>query len=131
MTANSEQTVRIIGYFPQSGTPGDFIGEVITGDPLPAVSDLEINGDSEVAVGGTLQLSADIEPEGATDRVLWSVWVKNGDGSVFENASEFAEIDKDGKLTAKKAGTVTVIAKTLDDSALSHETKVITIVDNT
>ena len=127
----AEQTVRIIGYFPQSGTPGDFIGEVKTGDPLPAVSDLEINGDSEVAVGGTLQLSADIEPEGATDRVLWSVWVKNGDGSVFENASEFAEIDKDGKLTAKKAGTVTVIAKTLDDSALSHETKVITIVDNT
>lgn len=127
----AEQTVRIIGYFPQSGTPGDFVGKVITGAPLPAVSKLEINGDSEVAVGGTLQLSADIEPEGATDRVLWSVWVKNGDGSVFENASEFAEIDKDGKLTAQKAGTVTVIAKTLDDRALSHETKVITIVDNT
>jgi hypothetical protein len=117
----AEGTVRIIGTFPQTGIDGDFEGEIITGDELPAVTNLTIKGEedvSTVAVGQELQMIAEIAPEGATDKVLWSVYV---------NDEEYGEINEEGVLTGKKAGTVTVIAKTLDDSSLAYATMTITV----
>jgi parallel beta-helix repeat protein len=115
------ETVRIVGVFGQTGEEGDFAGEIITGEELPAVTGLSITGDDVVAVGDTITLSADITPADATNEVLWSVYVNN---------REFAEIDEEtGELTGLSAGTATVIVKTYDDSNLSFTTKQITIVD--
>ena len=115
------ETVRIIGTFPQSGIDGDFAGQIITGEELPAVTDISIAGDDVVAVGDTIILSAEITPADATDKVLWSIFV---------NHSDVAEIDSEtGVLTGLKDGTATVIVKTLDDSHVSHATKAITVVD--
>ncbi len=115
------ETVRIVGIFGQTGTEGDFAGQIITGEQLPAVTALSIEGSDVVAVGDTIILSADITPTDATNEVLWSVYV---------NQSDIAEIgEKTGELTGLSAGTATVIVKTYDDSNLSFATKQITVVD--
>lgn len=112
----TDQTVRIIGAFVQSGVDGDFVGEIIAGPELDPVTSLAITGDSSVAVGSSIQLVAEMTPPGR--QVFWSVYV---------NHASIAEIDENGLLTGLSAGSATVIVKTYDDSNLSFVTKTITV----
>lgn len=65
------------------------------------VLSVAIYGDSEVEVGGKIQLNAVVTPNSATNKtVTWSI----------ESGAEFAEIDADGVLTGTARGTVTVKA---------------------
>lgn len=120
------ETVRIIGIFPQSGTKGDFEGEVITGPEPTYVESMTIKteGDAEtVAVGGTLQMTVEVLPAGASDEVVWSVWTAEGE------STDTAIIDQEtGILTGMQAGTVTVIAKALDGS-LKDATKTVIVTN--
>jgi len=69
------------------------------------VSSLQIKGDSEIY--GSYQYSAIITPEYATNKnVIWSV-----------DDNDIAEISQSGLLTAKRKGTVTIIAKSADGNA--------------
>jgi len=115
------EAVRIVGIFGQTGTEGDFEGEIITGDELSPVNTLEIIDDDVVAVGNTITLSANITPDGTTDTVNWSVYVGHHD---------IATIDKEtGVLTGVSAGEATVIVTTYDDRNLKFTKKIITVVD--
>ncbi len=72
---------------------------------------------SDVAMGNTLQMSAEVLPELADyPAVKWSV--VNGTGT--------ATISSEGLLTAESGGTVTVVASAVDDSHVKGE-KVITV----
>jgi hypothetical protein len=100
-------TVRIVGVFLQSGTPGDFEGQIITGTPPAPVNSLTIGttgGVTEMTVGQTLQMTAVTDPTGSYD-INWSVYVNNRDR---------AWINEDGLLHALAPGSVTVIANTED-----------------
>lgn len=114
-------TVRIIGHFPQSGVSGDFIGEIITEtEPPTLVETMTIgtqSGEDTIEVGGTLQMTVDISPEGASNEVAWSIHVDD---------RNYATIDQSGVVTGLQAGTATVIAKALDGS-LEFDQKIITI----
>lgn len=113
--------VYILGGFPQSGTPGDFAGRVTSTAPA-AVSSLTIESpDTTMQAGSTMQMTAVTDPAG-TYEVLWAVWMSGAD------AKDYAWIDEAGLLHALKAGTVTVIANTLDP-ALATAIKTITITD--
>jgi hypothetical protein len=116
--------VRVIGIFPQSGTTGEFEGQVITG-PLPTyVESMSIktpNDVSTVTVGETLQMTVEVSPEDASEEVIWSVWAKE------DQSTDIATIDQDtGLLTGVKPGEVTVIAKALDGS-LADVTYIVTV----
>jgi len=66
-------------------------------------------GASAVALGGTLQMSAEVTPEDADYQdVRWSV----------EPGTGWASIDENGILTGDSSGTVTVIASAKDDSGI-------------
>ncbi len=67
-------------------------------------SSVEIQGESLAITteNGTLKLSAGVLPADAPQDVIWTI--------VSENASNFATIDEDGKLSAINNGTVTVRA---------------------
>ncbi len=118
---SDEETYRITGIFPKSGTKGDFKGNIFTGPAPTYVESMSILGDSLVAVGSTIQLSVDTQPTGSSNAVLWSVWTsdKNTYGTIDENT---------GVLTGLKTGTLTVIAKALDGS-LKDATKLIEVVN--
>ena len=115
--------VRIIGTFPQTGTDGDFIGEIITGSTPMLVSSMTIKGENNidtVTEAGTLQMIAELSPfEAANKSVAWSVWTSDN--------IDRATINESGVLTGISAGSVTVIAKALDGS-LQDATKAITII---
>lgn len=114
-------TVRIIGFFPQSGVSGDFVGEIITeAEPPTFVESMTIgtqSGEDTIEVGGTLQMTVDISPAGASNEVAWSIHVDD---------RNYATIDQSGVVTGLQAGTATVIAKALDGS-LKFDQKTITI----
>ena len=76
--------------------------------PVTSISASGQNGTSTIATkGGTLQMTANVQPENATDKtVTWSV--TNGTGS--------ATINESGLLTAVTDGTVTVKATANDGS---------------
>ncbi len=66
-------------------------------------------GASDVAIGGTLQMSAVVTPAEATlTTVRWSVISGGG----------YASIDAAGLLTGDSAGNVTVVATAMDDSKM-------------
>lgn len=92
----------------ESGTEG--------GATTVAVSGITVNSDSSgVKVGESLQLTATITPEEATDKtVTWSV----------ENGTGEATIDGNGLLTGVKEGTVTVKATANDGSGVVGEKKI-------
>ncbi len=80
--------------------------------PILAES-VSISGANTVVEGGTITLKASILPKDTTDQtVTWSV--ANGTGQ--------ASIDtKTGKLTARKAGTVTVTVRTANGKTASKQ----------
>ena len=79
------------------------------------VTGIAISGGNTVAVGKTLQLSAVVSPEYATDpSITWSI-ISGG---------EFATIDQNGLLTAIAPGKVTVQAAANDGSGVKATHKV-------
>jgi hypothetical protein len=114
----------ISGYFPKSVADGQFVGKVSAVSPENYVSDITVDtetGDDNVEVGKTLQMTARVEPSGASDKVAWSVQTADGSGA--------AEIDMDtGLLTGKQVGIVTVTAKALDGS-LKHAEMQVTVTE--
>ena len=116
--------VRILGIFPQTGTKGDFIGEVITGEVPDLAESMSITTPDDVSTiysGQTLQLGVLIDPTTAAYG-QWSLWEPEG------QTPTGSTITQDGLLTAGAPGTVVVIAKALDGSLL-HATKTITILE--
>ena len=86
-----------------------YFGSIVETDPVLATS-IELNQlNAEVTEGGTLQLTATVFPEDATDRtVTWA----SSDASV-------AMVDENGLVTAVAHGTATITATTNDGSDLN------------
>ena len=85
----------------------------VTVNPKPAVlvTGIEIAGPgSSTTVGGTLQLSAVVTPDNATNKaVTWS-----------SDNSSIATIDQNGKLTGVNTGTAYITAAAKDGSGISR-----------
>lgn len=97
--------------------------ELINENDLALITDynpvtlITVSGGSEVPVGGTLQMSADVQPADATlTGVRWSV----------EAGTGAASIDADGLLTGETLGTVVVTASAKDDSQV-YGVKTVTV----
>lgn len=82
-------------------------------DPITSVTVSAVS--NSTFVGGKLQLSASVAPATANPKVVWST-----------NDETIATIDENGLLTGVKAGTVTVTATSVSNSAIKA-TKEITI----
>ncbi len=74
-------------------------------DPIVAVNGVSISvSELNLEVGASESLSATVSPENAANKkVIWS-----------SSNTTIATVDSNGKVTAKKAGTVTITAKTED-----------------
>ncbi|WP_051251367.1 Ig-like domain-containing protein [Paenibacillus harenae] len=84
--------------------------------PVSAIAVAGANGASSVTVGGTLQMTAAVEPVNATEKsVTWSVSDENG------QATDKASIDAAGLLSAHGAGTVKAAAAANDGSGIVGE----------
>lgn len=82
------------------------------------ITSIEIQGESEVAIDGTLNLSAVITPSEPTNGVLtWS----SSDNTI-------AEVNSNGTVSGKKAGSIVITASATDESGKSA-TKTIRVVD--
>ncbi|MBJ6363031.1 glycoside hydrolase family 2 TIM barrel-domain containing protein [Paenibacillus sp. GCM10012307] len=93
----------------------------LTGHESIAVTNIVVTSTAHVikAKGGTLQMSATVAPELATDKsVKWAVY--NIDGS----ATDKATISVSGLLTAKKNGKVKVVATANDGSGVKGELEI-------
>ncbi|KWW18229.1 hypothetical protein AS888_20510 [Peribacillus simplex] len=95
------------------------VSSVVTVQKPSAATSLEIigkDGAKKIAVkGGTLQLSAKILPDDATDKsVIWSV----------EKGKEVASVSKTGLITAKEKGTVVVKATLAGNPQITDTYKV-------
>ena len=87
------------------------------------VSGISISGDSEVEIGKTIQLKADIKPNSASNtKIKWSI-VSSTDADAGS-----ATINSDGVLEGVGIGKITVKAESSDGSNIS-DTKEITVVD--
>lgn len=87
------------------------------------VSGISISGDSEVEIGKTIQLTADIKPNNASNtKVKWSIL-----SSTDADAGN-ATIDSDGVIEGIGIGKITVKAESSDGSNVSA-TKEIRVVD--
>ena len=79
------------------------------------VTKVTISGAKDIKVGDTLQLTAAVTPDNATNKgITWSI----------TSGSSYATITDAGKLTAKAAGTVKVKATAKDGSGVSAEVTV-------
>jgi len=94
-----------------AGGAGTYTGTQ-NGDWAVLVNAISVTGEGDATTvlnGGTLQMSAEVSPDNATNKnVSWSV--EDGTGS--------ATIDADGLLTATALGTVTVRATAQDGSGV-------------
>ena len=83
--------------------------------PVTNVTSITISGAKDIKVGDSLQLTAAVKPDNATNKgVTWSI----------SSGSSYATISDSGKLTAKAAGTVKVKATAKDGSGKSAEVTV-------
>jgi maltose-binding protein MalE len=73
-----------------------------------------ISGETEVEEGGTIQLSANVYPLGASQEVVWSV-----------SNTEYATITENGLLTGLKQGSVNVFATSVADENISGMVEVV------
>ena len=88
------------------------------------VNNIYISGDSEVEVGKSIQLTADVRPSNATNsKVKWSI-VSSGAANEGK-----ATIDKDGVLKGINPGKITVKAEAEDKSKVSV-TKELNVVES-
>lgn len=78
--------------------------EVTVTDDLVSVMSVSIRGASEVTVGRTIQLSANIQPEDASNKVV--VWTSSDE--------KIATVDEFGRVHGIKAGKVTITVTTED-----------------
>src|SRR5690606_31792060 len=79
--------------------------------PVVLIESITVTGGAEITDGSPLQLSAEILPSDATNKVLvWSV----SDETV-------AEVTNQGLLNPKKNGTITVTASSIDGSNIKGE----------
>lgn len=102
-----------VGYVEYSGD-GGVPGDVVTNITLTADQDW-------VLLGGTLQISAHVEPENATDTsVTWDV----------EFVTGVAIITQTGLLTGAQLGTVTVIATANDGSGVTGTLEIEVVEDD-
>ena len=80
----------------------------------PAVTRVDIsNTDLSLHKGESHTLSATVYPEGALQTLSWS-----------SSAPDIVSVDKDGKVTALKAGTATITAAATDGSGVKAECEV-------
>ena len=84
-----------------------------TPEVTPEVESVSISGSSSVYVGSTLKLSAVLSPKNSKSTLTW----KSSDTNI-------ATVDKNGKVTAKKAGKVTITVTTANGKTA---TKAITV----
>lgn len=100
---NGTITAHKAGKATITATAGDKSASVqVTVTDIP-VAGITITPDSgQIYAGGTLQFSAEITPEDATEKAI--------EWSIQESDSEIATITDNGLLTGLKAGTVTVTA---------------------
>ena len=111
----------VISAISEDGSEVNSLFTIKINEPIVLVKDIEISGNNTVEVGKTVQLTASVSPSNASNKkVTWSI----------SSGSSKASIDKNGILTAKAAGTVTVKAKADDDSGVS-DTFTITIKEPT
>ena len=83
--------------------------------PVTNVTSVTISGAKDINVGDSLQLTAAVKPDNATNKgVTWSI----------SSGSSYATISDSGKLTATAAGTVKVKAAAKDGSGVSAEVTV-------
>ncbi len=107
----------VISAISEDGSEVNSLFTIKINEPIVLIKDIEISGNNTVEVGKTVQLTASVSPSNASNKkVTWSI----------SSGSSKASIDKNGILTAKAAGTVTVKAKADDDSGVS-DTFTITI----
>ena len=86
-----------------------YFGSIVEMDPVLATT-IELNETStEITEGGTMQLTATVLPEDATDKTV--TWVSSDE--------TVATVDENGLVTAVAAGTATITATTNDGSELS------------
>ena len=87
------------------------------------VTAITISGESEVAIGGEIQLTADVKPSNATNtKVKWSIV-----SSTAADAGK-ATIDSNGVLKGVAEGKITVKAEASDGSGISATKNDITVV---
>lgn len=113
VTPFGPQIPLIVNYTPASGgTPESWtFSKAANG-----VTGVSISGNSTVAMGSTLSLTATVSPNTASQDVTWSV--TSGTGTATINSS--------GVLSPVSVGTVTVVATSVADTTKSA-TKVVTI----
>ena len=86
-------------------------------EPPVSVTSVSISGAKDIYVGDTLTLTATVLPDNAANKkVTWSI----------TSGSSYATISANGKITATKAGTITVKA-TAQDGSGKYATVTITI----
>ncbi len=115
---NGPVTVPMADSFTNSGTLNCTYhsygnGEcVICGTKLVLVTDIQLNpGSLNLSVGSTATLQATVSPDNAANKTLtWS-----------SNAPDIVSVDKDGKVTALKAGTAIITATAADGSNVKAE----------
>ena len=90
----------------------------ITVKEVPVESITFDSDDISVKVGNTAQINATVKPDNATDKEL--IWTTSD--------SSIATVDSTGKVTGKKVGVVTIIARTTDGTV--QQTVTITVEMN-
>ncbi len=84
-----------------------------------AVESVKITGSTQVKIGSTIKLTANITPSDATDtQVTWE-----------SSNSKIATVDKNGNVKGIKEGTVTITVKTNDGGKVA--TYKVTVIANT
>lgn len=116
LTATGVGTVTVVATAKDgSGVSGE-LEITVTAAPV-AVTAIEVTAENDaesVAIGYTLQMTAVVTPEDATDKsVTWSV-----------DDEDVATIDEEGLLTALSEGTVTVKATANDESEVVGELEI-------
>jgi uncharacterized protein YjdB len=93
-----------------------------TPTPRPAITGVTItNTETTVNVGSFLQMTAEVAPEGADDRLTWSIDPADDSVATIDPAT--------GLVTGVGAGDVTVFATSVDNGAIKSAGTIVTVED--